>query len=170
MAENFRNKQWFKNLSQERKDKICKKFDIDEKTLKKAGRETKDGRIVIDILRIDHLNTVPELWNKCYDAYNKYSIFSDDQFKWDLTNINDMIMRMHNLYSYMHPEYINTVFKYKSNLKNDLYVKDTYERAVKWINTAKEYLTDKDYVKYCSFQVYSQCRCLLESDLKIIKS
>ena len=44
MADNFRNKQWFKNLSQDRKDEICKKFDIDEKTLKKAGRETSDGQ------------------------------------------------------------------------------------------------------------------------------
>ena len=55
MADNFRNKQWFKNMSQERKDEICKKFDIDEKTLRKCGRETDDGRIVINLLKIDHL-------------------------------------------------------------------------------------------------------------------
>ena len=170
MAENFRNKQWFKNLSQERKDSICKKFDIDENTLKKAGRETSDGRIVIDLVRIDHLTTVPELWNDCYNAYTKYSIFSDDQFKWDLTNTTDKIMRMYNLYSYMHPEYLNTVFKYKSNLKNDLYVEDTYKRVLKWVNTAKEDLEDKEYLTFYCYHIYSQVRCLIESDLKLVKS
>ena len=55
MAENFRNKQWFKNMPQERKDEICKKFDINENTLRKCGRETEVGRIVIDLLRVDHL-------------------------------------------------------------------------------------------------------------------
>ena len=49
MAENFRNKQWFKKMSQECKDEICKKFDIDEKTLRKCGRETEDGHIVIKV-------------------------------------------------------------------------------------------------------------------------
>ena len=64
MADNFRNKQWFKNLSQDRKDEICKKFDIDEKTLKKAGRETSDGQIVIDMLRIDNLQHTTEFWDE----------------------------------------------------------------------------------------------------------
>lgn len=168
MAENFRNKQWFKNLSQERKDSICKKFDIDEKTLKKAGRETGDGRIVVDLLRIDHILHTPEIWDVCYDAYIKYSIFSDDQFNWDLINITDKIMRMYNLYSYVHPEYINTVFKYKSNLKNDLFVKDAYKRVLKWVNYAKEDLNNEEDVKFSSYQIYSQVKCLIESDIKLI--
>ena len=67
MADNFRNKQWFKNMSQERKDEICKKFDIDEKTLRKAGRETDDGRIVINLLKIDNFLHKPESWIE----YNK---------------------------------------------------------------------------------------------------
>ena len=67
MADNFRNKQWFKNMSQDRKDELCHKFDIDEKTLRKCGRETNDGRIVIDLLRLDHLCHTPESWKE----YNK---------------------------------------------------------------------------------------------------
>jgi hypothetical protein len=169
MAENFRNKQWFKNLSQERKDKICKKFNIDEKTLKKAGRETEDGRIVINLLKIDHINTTPKLWIKCYDEFIKNNVYGND-LNWDFENLEDMRLRMASIYCFINPEVEGKWLKYKSTLHNDLNIKDTYKRVLYWVNEAKECLTDKDYVEYCSFQIYSQCRRLFESDLKIIKS
>ena len=74
MAENFRNKQWFKNMSQERKDEICEKFLIDETTLKKAGRETDDGRIVINLLKIDKLNYTPKPWIDYYKILSSNTI------------------------------------------------------------------------------------------------
>jgi len=166
MAENFRNKQWFKNLSQERKDEICAKFDIDEKTLKKAGRETEDGRIVVDLLRIDHMLHTPELWDVCYNALIKNDIFNNS-LNWDINEVDDMILRMSSIYNFINPDV--KFLKYKSSLKNDLFAKDAYKRLLKWVNYAKEDLTDVKSVKFSSYQIYSQVKCLLDSDLKLIK-
>lgn len=54
MAENFRSKKWFNELSPERKAEICKKFEITEDVLKHAGRLNKDGNVVIDLLRVSY--------------------------------------------------------------------------------------------------------------------
>ena len=163
MADNFRNKQWFKNMPQERKDKICKQFDIDEKTLRKCGRETDDGRIVIDILRIDHLNTIPELWEECS---KKINIHIDNI---DIDDIETMVSLMQDTYICMHPDV--KFLKYKSSLKNDLFVKQSYKNFIHWYNESKSIddITSDDF-KYCCYQMYSHCRCLLESDLNIVKS
>ncbi len=166
MAENFRNKQWFKNMSQERKDDICKRFDTDEKTLRKAGRETEDGRIVIDLLRMDHLIHTPELWDNCYDTFIKNNVF-DNYLRWDFIEVNDMVLRMSSLYYFINSDV--KFLKYKSSLKNDLFVKEAYKHVLNWDNKAKIDLTDKDYVKFCCYQIFIQTRCLLETDLKLIK-
>jgi len=166
MAENFRNKQWFKNLSQDRKDELCNKFNIDEKTLKKAGRETEDGRIVIDLLRIDHISYTPEIWDICYNAFINNNVF-DNKLKWDFTGVDDMVIRMSSLYNFVNSD--EKLLKYKSSLKNDLFVKDAYKRLLKWVNYAKEDLTDVNSVKFSSYQIYSHVRCLLDSDLKLVK-
>lgn len=65
MSENFRDKKWFKDMPQERKDRICKEFGITEDNLKKAGRETDDGRIVIDVMRLHY--PVPVSWEHYYN-------------------------------------------------------------------------------------------------------
>ena len=162
MADNFRNKQWFKNMPQDRKDDICKRFDIDEKTLRKCGRETDDGRIVIDLLRLDHMNYVPELWIEC----GKKMVFVIED-----TNVNDvntMVSLMQDAYMCMYPDV--KFLKYKSSLKNDLFVKQAYKDFIHWYNESISIddITSDDF-KFACYQMYIQCRRILESDLKIIK-
>lgn len=166
MAENFRNKQWFKKLSQDRKDEICKKFDIDEKTLKKCGRETEDGRIVIDVLRIDHLIHYPETW----DEYRKY-LTDDDLFNnelcWEFNNITDKLIRINHIWNcFTNNKSLN---KYKQNLHNDLLVEQSYKNVVYWVEQAKENIDDKEQFSFCCYQICINIKCLLESDLNIVK-
>lgn len=65
MSDNFKDKKWFNEISQERKDRICREFGITEENLKKAGRMTDDGRIIIDIMRLHY--PVPRDWEYYYD-------------------------------------------------------------------------------------------------------
>ena len=165
MAENFRNKQWFKNLSQDRKDEICKKFDIDEKTLKKAGRETSDGRIVIDILRIDHFQHTPEFWNDCYK--NLYVVLPEDNL--NTSDVRQMISNMEYIYTFMKRDvHFGT---YKSNLHNDLLTKTAHNNFKHWYDEMHATdASDVDHKKFCCYQMFTHCRCLLESDLQLIKN
>ncbi len=162
MAENFRNKQWFKNLSQDRKDEICKKFDIDEKTLKKAGRQTDDGRIVIDILRIDNILYTPEIWDICFKNLN--IILPNDYM--NASDVFKMISNMEYIYSFMNRDAHYAI--YKSNLHNDLLTKQAHINFMYWYNE-KNNTFDEEYKKFCCFQMYTHCKCLLESDLNLIK-
>ena len=80
-----------------------------------------------------------------------------------------MMHRMTQLYCFINPEFEGNLLKYKSSLSNDLFVKDAFKRVVKWINYAKEDMTDIKGVRFSSYQIYSQVRCLIDSDLKLIK-
>jgi len=162
MATNFRNKQWFKNLSQDKKDEICKKFDIDEKTLKKAGRQTDDGRIVIDVIRIDHLLHTPKIWDICFKNLN--IVIPDDCI--NTSDVFKMISNMEYIYSFMNRDIHYAT--YKSNLRNDLLTKQAHVNFMYWYNE-KNNTSDKEYNKFCCFQMYMHCKCLLESDLNLIK-
>ena len=164
MAENFRNKQWFKNLPQDRKDKICKKFDIDEKTLKKAGRETADGRIVINLLKIDKLEHTPVFWDEC--AKNLNIVLPEDNI--NTSDVHQMISNMEYIYAFMN----NDVHfaNYKSNLHNDLLTKYAHNNFKKWYDEMHSTdASDTDHIKFCCYQMYTHCKCLLESDLNLIK-
>ena len=165
MADNFRNKQWFKNLSQDRKDEICKKFDIDEKTLKKAGRETSDGQIVIDMLRIDHLQHTPEFWDECYKNLNV--VLPEDNL--NTSDVRQMISNMEYIYTFMKRDvHFGT---YKSNLHNDLLTKTAHNNFKHWYDELHATDTsDVDHKKFCCYQMFTHCRCLLESDLQLIKN
>lgn len=165
MADNFRNKQWFKNLSQDRKDEICKKFDIDEKTLKKAGRETFDGQIVIDMLRIDHLQHTPEFWDECYKNLNV--VLPEDNL--NTSDVRQMISNMEYIYTFMKRDvHFGT---YKSNLHNDLLTKTAHNNFKHWYDELHVTdASDVDHKKFCCYQMFTHCRCLLESDLQLIKN
>jgi len=163
MADNFRNKQWFKNMSQNRKDEICKKFDINEKTLKKCGRETDDGRIVIDILRIDKLLHTPECWDECYNNLKSININNIHT-----NNLDEMIVNLQYIYICMHPEC--SFLKYKSSVHNDLLTKQFYDNFIYWYEYMSETnKSDIDHMKYCCYQIYNCSKYLFESDLKLIK-
>ena len=161
MAENFRNKQWFKNMSQERKDEICKKFDIDEKTLKKAGRETEDGRIVINLLKIDHLNHRPESWK----TYN--DILSSNTIELCGDTIEEKVNNIKYIYSLFNDV---KFLKYKESVHNNLLVKQTAKYVNEWINEYKNPENSADNNEYFAYQIFSHVRSLIESDLKIVKN
>lgn len=161
MAENFRNKQWFKNMSQERKDEICKKFDIDEKTLRKAGRETEDGRIVIDILRIDHLLHRPEEWKLRFEALSNFSLSLAD------VSLSD-IEFCQKIYKAFKPEV--SFLKYKDNLHNNLLVKQAEKYTRNWYEKFLDPNATEEEKEFYSYQVWTHVRILLESDLNIVKS
>lgn len=161
MAENFRNKQWFKNMSQEKKDEICKKFDIDEKTLRKAGRETEDGRIVIDILRIDHLLHTPKEWKDCYKSLSNFNLSLDD------VSLSD-IEFCEKIYRAFIPD--ASFLKYKDNLHNNLLVKQAEKYARNWYLKFIDPNASYDDKEYYAYQVWSHVKCLLESDLNIVKT
>lgn len=158
MADNFRNKQWFKNMSQERKDEICKKFDIDEKTLRKCGRETDDGRIVIDLLRIDHFLHTPESWTE----YNKVI----EQNKLNICNgtIDEQVEYLKFIYKLF---YDVSYLKYKQSLHNDLMVKQAIKYVNHWII---EYYSDQNDKEYCAYQIVMHVKSVLETDLNLVKS
>jgi len=169
MADNFRNKQWFKNLSQERKDEICKKFDIDEKTLKKAGRQTEDGRIVVDVLRIDHLLHTPESWDEYYD---NISILDLSEGVLDLclnkNDLNEQLSVLKFTYDLLHTN--NDWKKYKPSVHNDLLVRQAFKNFMHWFNERNATdPSDKEHIKFCCYQIYTHCKCLLESDLDLVK-
>ena len=158
MADNFRNKQWFKNMSQERKDEICKKFDIDEKTLRKAGRETDDGRIVINLLKIDHLLHQPESWIE----YNK--IIEKNKLNVCEGTIEEQAENLKFIYKLF---FDVSFLKYKQSLHNDLMVKQATKYVNKWID---EYYSNENDKEYCAYQIVMHVKSVLETDLNIIKS
>ena len=160
MADNFRNKQWFKNMSQDRKDEICKKFDIDEKTLKKCGRETDDGRIVIDILRIDHINLIPKEWEDKYNALKNFKLSLNDVSLTDL----EILQKFYEIFI------PNVKFlKYKDNVHNNLLVKYTYKYTKDWYFNFIDPNASIDDKKFYAYQVWTQVKVLFESDLQLIK-
>lgn len=157
MADNFRNKQWFKNMSQERKDEICKKFDIDEKTLKKSCRETDDGRIVINLLKIDHLLHNPESWSD----YNK--VISNIVIKQCEGDFDEQLEYLKYIYGLFNEV---SFLKYKKTLHNDLLVKQAIKHINYWI---EEYNNDESDKEYCAYQIYEHISTLLDTDIAIIK-
>lgn len=157
MTTNFRNKQWFKNLSQDRKDKICKRFDIEEKTLRKSGRETEDGRIVVDILRIDHLLHTPKFWDECDQI-----ISSNKINKCDDNNLENQLENIKYIYNLFNKD--TKLLKYKQSLHNDLMIKQAVKYVNHWID---EYNIEDSDKKYCAYQIYMHVKSVIETDLKL---
>jgi len=164
MADNFRNKQWFKNMSQERKDEICKNFDIDEKTLRKCGRETDDGRIVIDLLRIDHLIHYPEEWDIVNNAIKDHILDYKDLLK-ECSPADDLIGIFENLYNLFGE---HSYLKYKDTLHNKVLMDQTYKCLVNDIDGYIE-CDEDNYKAYFAHKIYTHLKVLLKTDLNIIK-
>lgn len=155
--DNFRNKQWFKELTDEQKQGICKRFNINEKTLKKCGRKNSDGKIVIDLLRIDHIETIPEYWKFAYNILNESKF---DYIKYD-SNI-DLCM---NLYKLFHND---NLLKYKDSLHNQVILNDKVRFIKHWFDmfNSSDDISDKEF--YAS-QIYSHVTIIIKSDLNLVK-
>lgn len=164
MADNFRNKQWFKTISQDYKDKLCKHFDIEETTLKKAGRENDEGKIVVDLLRIDHLLHMPSEWDDSYDAIKNHEDFLKSLKKESTPEDSVNIMQI--LYSLYHTN--AKYLKYKNTVHNNVLVTEAYKNVLYDIEDYLKF-TDKSDKKYVSNRLYWHLRVILLSDLAIVK-
>lgn len=155
--DNFRNKQWFKELTDEQKQELCKKFDINEKTLKKCGRKNSDGKIVIDLLRIDHMETVPEQWKFAYNILN--------ESKFDHTKYDSNIELCISLYKLFHND---NLLKYKDSLHNQVLLEDRVRFIKFWLDmfNSSDDVLDKEF---CASQVCSHVTIIMKSDLNLIK-
>lgn len=154
---NFRNKQWFKKLSNEQCHEICENFMIDEKMFKHAGRAGENGEILIDLLRIDHINYIPDIWTETYDKLKTYNfnINSEDQLEF-----------LKNIYLLFNT---NVKFrKYNDSIHNEVLVEQAFNNSNYWIKKLIDE-TDLEYSKYCSYQIYTIIKILFENDLQLIK-
>ena len=155
--ENFRNKQWFKELTPEQKQEICKKFDINEQTLKKCGRKNSDGKIVIDLLRIDHMETVPDQWKIAYKILK--------ESKFDYTKYESNINLCIDLYKLFHDD---KLLKYKDTLHNRVLLEDRIRFIKFWLDmfNSSDDVSDKEF---CAIQVCSHITIIIKSDLNLVK-
>lgn len=155
---NFRNKQWFKNLTPEKKQEICEKFMIDEKTLRHAGRAGENGEIRIDLLRIDHINYIPIDWIESYEK------IKDTQF--DLSD-EDKVESLKNIYLIFNSS--AKFLKYNDNVRNKVLVNQCYKSVKHWIEKFNGEKDDIEYKQFCSNQIRTIIMILFENDLKIVK-
>ena len=77
------------------------------------------------------------------------------------------------LYDYIDHKVIisETNGTYKSNLHNDLLTKTAHNNFKHWYDEMHATdASDVDHKKFCCYQMFTHCRCLLESDLQLIKN
>ena len=155
---NFRNKQWFKQLSDEKRKEICENFMIDEKTLRHAGRAGENGEIRIDLLRIDHINYIPKCWINSYDSFKDKTIEMYDE---------DKLESLKNIYLIFNSS--AKFLKYNDNVRNKVLVNQCYKSVKHWIEKFNESKDDIEYKQFCSNQIRTIIKILFENDLCIAK-
>ena len=117
------------------------------------------------MLRIDHLQHTPEFWDECYKNLNV--VLPEDNL--NTSDVRQMISNMEYIYTFMKR---NVHFgTYKSNLHNDLLTKTAHNNFKHWYDELHATdASDVDHKKFCCYQMFTHCRCLLESDLQLIKN
>jgi hypothetical protein len=163
----FRNKQWFKALTEEQKKAICEKFGCTMDSLKKAGHLV-DDKLKIDLLRIEF--PAPESWSKDFSIVESaefkdlLSILASDE---EVTSILETLEKMWTLW--------NPGIKFlKPDLKKSsvcLWIRD----CKRWILENIESLEmnrdheDQEVPKLCAYKVMSHLRVLFTSELRNVK-
>lgn len=141
---NFRSKEWFKNMSQEKKDEICNKFEITEDSLKKCGFIDEDGKVKIDLLRVSYEN--PLEWKQCFNIiYPTLNTYKESLKNNPIEFITDIYCK-----------YANTsnVKKYKQTLHNETRLKYT----IKYIlDNYTELELNKDSIEHIEYFAYNIC-------------
>lgn len=173
---NFRNKQWFKNMSNEKKEDLCKKLGCTLQGLKKAGFLDEDGKVKIDLLRLE-MEFPSEEWQQHLDV-----IESDDFWKiykhmesLDEDNIDETVKDLEEMYCLWN----DNVKFLKADTKKMItvvWVKQCKLSIVHNIEELELYLHDEDSVEkkeqmmVISRKVYLHLSTLFESDLKNVKN
>lgn len=175
MAESkFRNKQWFKCLTDKEKKDICKRHHCTETGLKKAGYIGDDGKLKIDLLRLD-CDYIPENW-----TYENYVVRGGDFEKLlnQLTsteNDEDVLNVLEEMYCLFNP---GTKFKKADVKKSKIWIDQT---KLSIINNIKDMQVDVEVyekdpdnndigIVMChSHKIYTHLKVLFESDIKNIK-
>jgi len=165
----FRNKQWFKNLSDKEKKSLCKRYGCTEQGLKRAGH-IEDGKLKIDLLRLEM--EFPSEWMQHLE------IVESEEFKSLLSKLNskedtyDILLCLEEMYN---------LWGENKYLKPDL----KKGNIVLWINSCKLFVnkaietielnrdsdaSDKTEVMATfARKVYTQLKMLFESELNNIK-
>ena len=170
----FRNKQWFKNLSDKEKKDICARHFCTEASLKKAGYIGEDGRLKIDLLRLD-CNYVPEEWTYENDVVRS----AEFQKKIDILKNTEDVEDILNLFEEMYVLFNKDVKFKKADVKKcKIWLLQT---KLSILNNIKDMQFDvEDYEKnpdgydvgiiMCySHKIYTHLKVLFESDIKNIK-
>lgn len=148
---NFRSKEWFNNMSQERKNEICKKLEITEENLKKCGFTNENGEVEIDLLKVSYKNPIE--WKTCFNIiYPTLNTYKEKLENDPVSFITDIYCKYAD---------VQKVKKYKDNLSNDTRLK----YSIKYIlDNYKELELNKDnieYVEYFSYNICGHCELFL---------
>ena len=96
-----------------------------------------------------------------------YVVLPEDNL--NTSDVRQMISNMEYIYTFMKRDiHFGT---YKSNLHNDLLTKTAHNNFKHWYDELHATdASDVDHKKFCCYQMFTHCRCLLESDLQLIKN
>jgi len=173
---NFRNKQWFKNMTDEKKEELCNKLGCSLQGLKKAGFLDEDGKVKIDLLRLEmefpseewqvHLDVVES--KSFWDVYNRMASLEEDNIEETLKCLEEMYCIWNGNVKFLKADtkkLINVVWVKQCKLsishnieELELYIKD------------EDSVEKKEHMMVISRKIYLHLRTLFESDLKNVKS
>lgn len=163
----FRNKQWFKALTEEQREALCKKLGCTMNGLKKAGF-MEDGKLKFDLLRLEY--PTPPSWGIDFntvesEAFKK--LYSQLTAAEDLAEILTCLEDMWNLFQpgtkFLKPDLKKSVV--------NVWIRD----CKRWITSNVESIErnrdhqDQDVPKVFAHKVYTHLRVLFNSELKNIK-
>ena len=170
---NFRNKQWFKNMSDEEKQRLCKEFNTTLQGLKRAGYVGEDGHLKIDLLRIE----VPfpsEEWKHHLENVDseEFKKLHKELMGLENDHLEEILEVLEEMYSIWNPG----VKFYKPDLKKS--------NINLWITQTKLFInnniialeeersaedSDRDQMICIARKAYLHLSCLFESELNNIK-
>ena len=172
---NFRNKQWFKNMTDEKKEELCKKLGCSLQGLKKAGFQDEDGKIKIDLLRLEmefpseewqiHLDVIEskEFWK----VYNHMVSLDEDDIEETLKSLEEMYCLWEDGLKFLKAD--------TKKLITIVWVKQCKLSIIHNIEELELYLEDGDSVEKkesmmtISRKIFLHLSTLFESDLNNVK-
>ena len=145
---NFRNKQWFRDMTQERKDSICERLCITEDVLKRAGTVNEFGKVVIDVLRLSYTN--PIKWKSYLEVIRTdkfrslYNQLNDKDSTVGL-NVDTLLYMLSEIEGDEEPQYDTKIREPKSAIR--------LQDIIRYINNAMKQIDDElesEDVKECA--------------------
>lgn len=145
------SKKWFYELSQEKKDEVCKKLSITEEVLNKSGFVNKNNEIRIDLLKLSFNN--PSEWNQyLFEILPTVSCYKTKLVE-DPINFISSIYKTHNKDI--------KIKSYKDNIHNSTRLQST----IKYITDIYHNIEIDDRIKqqeYSAYIIYIHCKLFLQ--------